>query len=69
MFPNPTRSEITVLFSEELQLKEIKVFNNLGQIISKYTSENFNTDYLAAGLYYLQIETDKGVFTKSLIKE
>lgn len=69
LFPNPTRSMVSVELPEGVTLKEISIVNNLGQIISKYNSKTFDIKYLATGLYYLKIDTDKGTFNKSLIKE
>ena len=69
LFPNPSSLVVTVKLPNELMLKEVMILNNLGQVISKYDTSTFDTEFLASGLYYLQIVTDKGTFNKSLIKE
>ncbi|MDC1327035.1 BspA family leucine-rich repeat surface protein [Ulvibacter sp.] len=69
LFPNPSSLVVTVKLPNELMLKEVMILNNIGQVISKYDTSTFDTEFLASGLYYLQIVTDKGTFNKSLIKE
>ena len=69
LFPNPSNSIVSVELSEGVTLIEINIINSLGQIVSKYNSKTFDIEYLATGLYYIKINTDKGTFNKSFIKE
>ena len=50
-------------------LKEIRILNNLGQLVSKNNTLTIDLENLATGMYYLQLETNRGIFNKNLIKE
>lgn len=70
VFPNPSVNEITVK-SGIYFLKEIQIFNQLGQEVryQKITSQNvvhIFKENLPGGIYFLKIQTDKGILTKKI---
>ncbi len=76
IYPNPARRTINVYCSDNI--KNIKMLNSLGQIISnnalygQYSlsvshSYVLNTSSVASGIYLLQIETTKGITSKKVI--
>jgi polyhydroxybutyrate depolymerase len=69
VFPNPTSRIATVDIPDNVLLKEIRILNNLGQLVSKNNTLTIDLENLATGMYYLQLETNRGIFNKNLIKE
>jgi polyhydroxybutyrate depolymerase len=69
VFPNPTSRIATVDIPDNVLLKEIRILNNLGQLVSKNNTLTIDLENLATGKYYLQLETNRGIFNKNLIKE
>jgi hypothetical protein len=68
LYPNPTSGELTI--SSDSNLKAINVYNVTGQLVNSYSAIS-NTNYLlkitTAGLYSVQIITDKGSAYKKVI--
>ena len=70
VYPNPADSQVTINIPNYVQLKSVKIFNKLGQLVHVYNNMNtLNVENLSDGLYFLQIETDRGDFVKKLIKK
>ena len=69
LFPNPTSRIVTVDIPDNVLLKEVRILNNLGQLVSKNNTPTIDVENLATGMYYLQIETNRGTFNRNLIKE
>lgn len=69
VYPNPARNIINIESNNEI--KEIVVYNLLGQKIKQYHSAVNTIDIsdIANGIYVINITTDKGVTTKKFIKE
>ena len=70
LYPNPAQDIINIKTNSNINM--IKVYNNSGQIIRKYTdglSNNNQLDIsdLPNGLYYLVIETSEGIVSKKLL--
>ena len=58
-----------IKISENLILKEIAVYNNLGQHIFSSTQPKLKIDNLSSGVYFVEIITDKGkTIEKFIIK-
>jgi len=68
LFPNPSSSIVNVSVPNDVMFNKVSVINNIGQVVAKYNTKTFNVESLIGGIYYITIETDKGVFTKRLIK-
>ena len=69
IYPNPATERATIELKQGIELHNINIYNNLGQLIS--TSKNLivDTSYLMTGLYFLEIETNKGKASKKLFIE
>lgn len=69
IYPNPTKKRAIIELKQGLELQNINIYNNLGQIIS--TSKNLivDTSHLITGFYFLEIETNKGKASKKIIVE
>ena len=76
IYPNPSRDIFNITFqAEEIQDMKVRILNLIGgeilsedlqQFIGQYTKE-IDLSNNAKGIYFLNIETDKGVINKKLI--
>jgi len=76
VYPNPTRDIFNINFvSDEIQDIQIRILNVLGNIIYKENKQQFIGEFVkqvdlnkfGKGIYFLEIETDKGIINKKLI--
>lgn len=69
IYPNPAKEFIQ--FKTADKVSEIQLFDQLGRSISTITIKDntLNVQNLKTGVYYLIIKTEKGSYTKKLIKE
>src|SRR5690606_17586554 len=67
VYPNPTSDILNISLENNLVLKQITIYNNLGQVV-KTTNENvINVSNLAKGLYFVEVVTDQGKATKKVV--
>ncbi len=71
IFPNPSNAIFYIDYTNSITVQTITVYNALGQhIYSSNTVVNkINANYWSKGIYTLILETNKGVFTKKLLKQ
>ena len=72
VFPNPTASELTVLFGQTPTIAtELALLTTAGQVVSRTSAkairETLNVAALPAGLYFLRITSENGSQTKKII--
>ncbi len=71
--PNPFTSTTTITFSEEQKNTTVLISDILGNTIQQLTTNNqqliLDMSSLAKGIYFLQINNDKGTVNKKLIKQ
>lgn len=65
-FPNPFTNKVTV--SCDCVVKKMYLVNFSGQEIQQVDSSTLLTEELSSGVYFLRIDTDKGVYTQKIIK-
>ncbi|NVN93674.1 MAG: T9SS type A sorting domain-containing protein [Bacteroidetes bacterium] len=69
VYPNPVKNELNI--SSTASLKNVKIFNALGQeVINENVSGNHykvNTSSYIKGIYFVQIESEKGKTTKKFV--
>ncbi len=70
IYPNPVKDELKIE-NGEVRIKEVEIFDVYGKKLSTFNSQlsTINVSVLAKGIYFVKIETDKGIVTKKLIKE
>jgi hypothetical protein len=70
IWPNPTNSTIRITGIDNLEVKNIKLINYFGQIVSEYkTIEKIDLSKFSTGVYVLQIETfSRGKIISKIIK-
>ena len=75
VFPNPSNGVVTVEFDESIQQNEVRVLNNLGQVVylvNDRASTNvrvLNLEHLPAGIYFIEVRTDNEKGLRKLILE
>ena len=69
LFPNPTSSQIQINTSNDIDIIRVELYNVLGQQINIASKSTIEMSYLPSGLYYLQISTDLGTVTKTIIRK
>ncbi len=71
VYPNPANTHLNI--DATSAIKEIRVFNYVGQLVdSKLVADSFytlNTSTYKAGIYFVQVQTEKGISTKKVIIE
>ncbi len=68
-YPNPTTDFVTVSFPNAVVIEKIAVYNNLGQLVLTEANNTVSLKNLTKGIYFLNIHTAEGNFSKRIIKE
>ena len=75
LFPNPTKSNVTLLNENRIKVNQVLVYDINGRLMNKYSinsnSENqtISLEEFASGLYFLSVETEKGIMDFKIIKQ
>lgn len=69
LYPNPVHEQLYIDLSSDLVIEQVKIYNNLGQLIKQEVSSRIDVSNLTSGLYYVVITTNKGKTTKKLLVE
>lgn len=69
LYPNPAKTQFTIQLENSNILENAKIYNNLGQLVLTSQRHVVNTSTLSSGLYFVEIETNKGKASKKLIIE
>ena len=70
IYPNPTNYEVKVM-GYEGKIKKIEIIDLSGRTLMSllYPSSPINVANLSQGIYFVRIETDKGIVTKKIVKK
>ncbi|MCU0441697.1 MAG: T9SS type A sorting domain-containing protein [Bacteroidia bacterium] len=69
IYPNPSTSTIKLNFTENASVQNIVILNSNGQkLIEQKEATGIDVSELSAGLYFVQVTTNKGVSTQKFIK-
>lgn len=69
LYPVPTANELHIQLPTNIDVKEVKIVNALGQLEATYFSKDMDVSTLSVGVHWLEIKTSEGVFHKSFIKK
>jgi hypothetical protein len=69
LFPNPTSSQVEINTPNDIEVIKVKLYNVLGQQIAIATNNTIEMSFFPSGLYYLQIDTNLGTITKTVIRK
>ena len=70
IYPNPTTGELKI-DNGQLKIKNVELFDIYGKKILNFQFSILNSldvSYLPAGIYFVQVTTDKGIVTKKIVK-
>jgi hypothetical protein len=65
--PNPVKDYLNISLNEGLELKRATIYNTLGQFIFSTQNLKINTSNIASGIYYIEVETNKGKSAKKIL--
>jgi hypothetical protein len=69
IYPNPTSEKITIHLNNEYQLKKVNLYNALGQLVKTENNNIISIEKMAKGNYFLEVVTNKGKTTKTIVIE
>jgi hypothetical protein len=69
IFPNPFVNHFQVKLPNNITLKNVLIYNMVGQLVVSRESNFINTSALLNGQYYVSIETNSGRVIKRIIKK
>ena len=74
LYPNPTQSVLNIENPQQIALKSIQIFDIAGRAVKEVTNLTgtqltIDVSELASATYMVLFETEKGLYTKQLIKE
>ncbi len=68
IYPNPTKNNLTIELSEDLELVQpTELLNLQGRIVLISTNNLLNVQHLPTGIYFLKIVTNQGISVKKVI--
>lgn len=68
-FPNPVSSILNIETPKNISFKKATVYSTLGKPILETSENQINFETLSAGIYFVEVITDKGVVTKKIVKQ
>ncbi|MEZ4855249.1 MAG: M1 family aminopeptidase [Gelidibacter sp.] len=70
LYPNPVSQILNIQKPESLDIFKISIYNTLGQLVLQQPNitNTINVSALASGLFFVQLQTNKGQINKSLLK-
>jgi len=66
IYPNPTKGVLNIQSNDDI--KTIVVYNTLGTLVQTENLKTFSISALPQGMYFINIQTEKGSITKRIIK-
>jgi hypothetical protein len=71
VYPNPAGDELKIHLTDGVVLEGVKIYNIQGRELQSFqgNGQTFNVSNLESGMYFLEIETNRGTVNRRLIKE
>ncbi len=69
IFPNPVLNYLEIKSKNNFVVESIKVYNLQGALIEESTQNKIDLSSLSLGAYIVKIKSDKGVFSKKIVKK
>uniref|UniRef100_UPI00106B3D63 leucine-rich repeat domain-containing protein n=1 Tax=Flavobacterium psychrophilum TaxID=96345 RepID=UPI00106B3D63 len=67
IYPNPVSEILNIALQEGLHLQKVNFYNTLGQLIKTTNHSEINVSSFAKGNYFLEVMTNQGKATKTII--
>ena len=72
VYPNPARNELNVNYSFNNEVAELRIYNNIGQLVNQqqlnFGNNTLQLNNLSNGIFFVEITTREGVFRKKIVK-
>ncbi|MVO08880.1 T9SS type A sorting domain-containing protein [Flavobacterium sp. TP390] len=69
IYPNPAKENISVSLNSSLEFINSRIYNAMGQLVTESNSKVINVQHLSKGLYFIEVQTNKGKGVQKFIKE
>lgn len=75
LYPNPSKGDLNFTLEKGLKIQSVRIFDMNGNTVrslrmdGKSNLGNMDISSLVPALYFAEIETDKGIFVKRILKE
>ena len=69
IFPNPAKDNISISLDNSLEFINSRIYNQMGQLVKESMSKEINVQHLLKGLYFIEVQTNKGKGVQKFIKE
>lgn len=69
MFPNPVSEKLQIRVAEGVVFEKATLYSILGEELFFTSEENVDCSQLAAGIYFVEVTTDRGSISKKIVKE
>ena len=69
IYPNPTAGELTIENVNDQKIKNIMIYNTLGQLVLQQQSDSINVSEFTSGVYYIKIQTEHFTIHQSFLKK
>jgi Flp pilus assembly pilin Flp len=69
IYPNPAQNIIKIELKQGIDLEKVNIYNTLGKFISTTNNLKINTSNLTRGIYFIEVETNKGKSAKKIVIE
>ncbi|GHT71000.1 hypothetical protein AGMMS50239_39920 [Bacteroidia bacterium] len=67
IYPNPTKGELRIE-NGELRIQQVSFFDITGIHLFSTQQTTLDVSHLPAGIYFVQIKTEKGMVAKKIVK-
>jgi hypothetical protein len=69
VYPNPAKESINIKMDNGVEVSQINIINTTGQIIKSIDfMPTISIEDLSKGVYFIQAQTNKGIFTQKVLK-
>lgn len=70
LYPNPSSKIVNIDKPVALKVEEIRIYNSLGQLLSESNfEETIDISKYPQGILFLQLQTEKGIVNKTIVRE
>ncbi len=67
LIPNPAIDEFRIQLQDRMELQKVNILNSLGQLLISTESRVVKTSSLGAGIYFVEVITERGKAAKKLV--
>ena len=69
IYPNPVSDILQIYSSEGVSIEKIAIYSMLGESLISTPENSIDVSYLSEGIYFIEVETNRGSITKRFIKD